>query len=70
MSNLGNPEGYDEQEFVPLRLRTLIDEVLERNRAELQQELETFREQLKRGVHISGGPLGRAAEFLVGQSGL
>lgn len=58
------------KEFVPLRLRTLIDEILERNRAELQQELEAFREQLRHGIHTGGGLLGRAAEFLVGQRGL
>jgi hypothetical protein len=58
------------KEFVPLRLRTLTDEIVERNRVELQQELETFREQLKRGVHEGGGILGRVAEFLVGQRGL
>ncbi|MFZ0761502.1 MAG: hypothetical protein WAM69_16260 [Candidatus Sulfotelmatobacter sp.] len=34
------------KEFVPLRLRTLVDEIIERNRAE---ELEAFGEQLKRG---------------------
>ncbi|MFY9911801.1 MAG: hypothetical protein WCF22_04870 [Candidatus Sulfotelmatobacter sp.] len=58
------------KEFVPLQLRTLIDEVVERNRAELRQELETFHEQLKHGIHTGGGLLGRAAEFLVGQRGL
>ena len=58
------------KEFVPLRLRTLIDDVVERNRAELQQELEAFREQLKHGIHTGGRLLGRAAEFLVGERGL
>ena len=58
------------KEFVPLRLRTTVDEVVERNRAELQEELETFREHLRHGIHEGGGLLGRAAEFLVGQRGL
>jgi hypothetical protein len=58
------------KEFVPLRLRTLVDEIVERNRSELQQELESFLEQLKHGIHEGGGLLGRAAEFLVGQRGL
>lgn len=62
--------GKKVKEFVPLRLRTLVDEILERNRAELEQELETFLEQLKHGIHEGGGLLGRAAEFLVGQRGL
>jgi len=58
------------KEFVPLRLRAVIDEVVERNRIELERELEDFREQLKHGNHEGGGLLGRAAEFLVGQRGL
>ncbi|MGA8151426.1 MAG: hypothetical protein WB952_10795 [Terriglobales bacterium] len=62
--------GRKVKEFVPLRLRTLVDEIVERNRAELQQELESFLEQLKHGIHEGGGLLGRAAEFLVGQRGL
>ncbi len=33
------------KEFVPLRLRTLVDGIVERNRAELEQELETFLKQ-------------------------
>ena len=53
-----------------LRLRTLADEIIERNRVELEQELETFLEQLKHGIHEGGGLLGRAAEFLIGQRGL
>jgi hypothetical protein len=62
--------GRKVKEFVPLRLRTLVDEIVERNRVELQQELESFLEQLRRGIHEGGGLLGRAAEFLVGQRGL
>jgi len=58
------------KEFVPLRLTALIDHVVERNRTELQEELEGFREKLKHGVHEGGGLLGRVAEFLVGQRGL
>lgn len=58
------------KEFVPLHLRTLVGEIGERNRGELEQELATFLQQLKRGIHEGGGLLGRAAEFLVGQRGL
>jgi hypothetical protein len=43
---------------------------MERNRAELVQELESFSDQLKHGIHERGGLLGRVAEFLVGQRGL
>ena len=37
--------GRKMKEFVPLRLRTLVDGIVERNRAELEQELETFLKQ-------------------------
>ncbi len=62
--------GRKVKEFIPLRLRTLVDEIVERNRGELERDLEAFREQLKHGIHEGGGLLGRAAEFLVGQRGL
>ena len=58
------------KEFVPLRYRILVDDVVERNRTQLREELEAFHEQLKYGVHAGGGLLGRVAEFLVGQRGL
>jgi hypothetical protein len=58
------------QEYVPLKHRRLVEEVVKRNRAELRDELEAFCEQLKQGIHEGGGLLGRAAEFLVGQRGL
>jgi hypothetical protein len=58
------------KEFVPLRFRTMIDEIVERKRTEFLQELEDFRKQLKHGIHEGGGLLGRVAEFLVGQRGL
>jgi hypothetical protein len=44
--------------------------IIERNRVELERELETFREQLQHGIHEGFGLLGHAAEFLVGQRGL
>jgi hypothetical protein len=59
--------GRKVKEFIPLRLRTLADEIVERNRAELEQELEVLREQFKHRIHEGGGLLGRVAEFLVGQ---
>jgi hypothetical protein len=58
------------KELVSLRLRTLTNEIVERNRSERLLELEAFREQLKQGIHEGGGLLGRGAEFLVGQRGL
>jgi hypothetical protein len=58
------------REFVPLRFRGLIEIIVERNRAEIEDELRTFREHLGHGIHAGGGILGRAAEFLVGQRGL
>jgi hypothetical protein len=61
---------WELKEFVPLRLRALIDEVMERNCSEPREELEAFHEQLKLGVHAGGGLLGRVAEVLVSQRGL
>lgn len=58
------------KEFVPLKHRKAVDDLLERNRAELVEELENFNEQLRHGIHEGGGLLGRVAEFLVGQRGL
>jgi hypothetical protein len=58
------------KEFVPLKFGKVIDDIIGRTRAELQEELERFREQLKHGNHEGGGLLGRVAEFLVGQRGL
>jgi hypothetical protein len=67
VSDLWGPEGFSSGRWLPSCDR---DEVVERNRKELREELETFHEQLKQGVHVAGGLLGRAAEFLVGQKGL
>jgi len=58
------------KEFAPLKFRKAIDDIIGRTRAELQEELEAFQEQLKDGNHEGGGLLGRVAEFLVGQRGL
>lgn len=58
------------KEYIPLKHRRLLDEVVARNREELRQELMIFREQVRQGTHAGGGLLGRAAEFLVGQRGL
>jgi len=52
---------------VPLRLRALINEIVERNRMELRAELEGFQDHLKQGVHARGGLPGLVPEFLVGQ---
>ena len=62
--------GLKLKEFVPIRFRPSIDQIVERNRAELEHELDVFRDQLRHGVHEGGGILGRVAEFLVGQRGL
>lgn len=58
------------QEHAPLKMRRLIDEIVERTRSELKQELGDFLEHTKQGDHTGGGILGRAAEFLVSQRGL
>jgi hypothetical protein len=58
------------QDHIPLKMRPVIDEIVERTRAELKQELGDFLEHTKQGDHTGGGILGRAAEFLVSQRGL
>lgn len=58
------------QDHAPLKMRRLIDEIVERTRAELKQELGDFLEHTKQGDHGGGGILGHAAEFLVSQRGL
>jgi hypothetical protein len=57
-------------DHAPLKMRRLIDEIVERTRGELKQELGDFLEHTKQGDHTGGGILGRAAEFLVSQRGL
>lgn len=51
-------------------LRSEIEELRDRNAAELKTELEHLRDQLNRGAHAGAGGLGRAAEFLVAQRGM
>jgi hypothetical protein len=58
------------QDRAPLKMRRLIDEIVERTRAELKRELGDFLEHTKQGDHTGGGILGRTAEFLVSQRGL
>jgi hypothetical protein len=58
------------QVHAPLKMRRLIDEIVERTRTELKQELGDFLEHTKQGDHTGGGILGRVAEFLVSQRGL
>ena len=58
------------QDHAPLKMRRLIDEIVDRTRTELKQELGDFLEHTKQGDHTGGGILGRAAEFLVSQRGL
>lgn len=57
-------------DHAPLKMRRLIDEIVERSRDELKHELGDFLEHTKQGDHTGGGILGRAAEFLVSQRGL
>ncbi|MGA9208351.1 MAG: hypothetical protein WB347_11155 [Terriglobales bacterium] len=55
---------------MPEPLRSLVDQIVMRNVAELQQQLKAYREQVREGHRVGGGLLGRAAEFLAGQRGL
>ena len=58
------------QDHAPLKMRPLVDAIVERTRTELKQEIGDFLEHTKQGDHTGGGILGRAAEFLVSQRGL
>lgn len=55
---------------VPEKLGSFIDQIVERNVAEVREELKAYREQVRQGHRAGGGLLGRAAEFLAGQRGL
>jgi hypothetical protein len=55
---------------VPAHLRKEIAGILQRTKASLNQELQTFLKQTNTGLHIGGGVLGRAAEFLTAQRGI
>ncbi|MFZ3212795.1 MAG: hypothetical protein WA188_14920 [Terriglobales bacterium] len=58
------------RKHLPEPLRSLVDQIVMRNVAELQQQLKAYREQVREGHRVGGGLLGRAAEFLAGQRGL
>jgi hypothetical protein len=55
---------------VPAHVRIDVAAILQRTVAELNQELTTFLEHTKSGLHTGGGVLGRTAEFLVAQRGI
>jgi uncharacterized protein YdhG (YjbR/CyaY superfamily) len=48
----------------------IIAKVIENNRQQLEELLESFAAKARNGGHSGGGILGRAAEFLVAQRGL
>jgi hypothetical protein len=58
------------RKHVPAELRAIVDQIVYRNVVELQEQLSSYREQVREGHRTGGGLLGRAAEFLVGQRGL
>ena len=57
-------------EQVPAHLQKDVAAILQRTITELNQELETFLEHTKSGLHTGGGVLGRAAECLAAQRGI
>ena len=57
-------------EQVPAHLRKDVAAILQRTITELNQELKTFLDHTKGGLHTGGGVLGRAAEFLAAQRGI
>jgi hypothetical protein len=57
-------------EQIPANLRKDVAAIFQRTITELNLELETFLKHTKSGLHIGGGVLGRAAEFLAAQRGI
>jgi hypothetical protein len=55
---------------VPEDLQVSIQELMVRNGGEIVEILGDFLQQVKKGSHVGGGVLGRAAEFLVAQRGI
>jgi hypothetical protein len=55
---------------LPIRLQTILSEILARTVRELDQELGAFHEKRQRGDRSGYGALGRAAEVLVSQRGV
>lgn len=55
---------------LPIRLQTIIEDVLARALDNLDQELSLFHERVQRGDRSGYGVLGRAAEVLVSQRGV
>jgi hypothetical protein len=56
--------------FLPVRLQNTVKEIVERNVAEMKQEMNEYRQHLEQGIHEGGGLLGKVAEFLVSQRGI
>lgn len=57
-------------ERMPNAMQKGIEEIMARNVGELQQELNEFLQQVRKGDHAGGGILGRAAEYLVARRGI
>ena len=55
---------------LPTRLQPIVTKIVQRQIAELKQELEAYRQQLDQGINAGGGVLGKAAELLVSQRGI
>ena len=51
-------------------MATEMEQTMSQKVGELEQELDEFLQQAKRGEHTGGGVLGRAAEYLVAQRGI
>jgi hypothetical protein len=56
--------------MLPPEHARIISNVMDNNRQQLEELLESFAEKARSGCHAGGGILGRAAEFLVAQRGL
>lgn len=56
--------------MLPPEHARIISKVMDNNRQQLEELLESFASKARSGGHAGGGILGRAAEFLVAQRGL
>ena len=56
--------------YLPVRLQSLVDQILRRHIAELKQELDIYRQQLEMGTKTGWGSLGKVAELMVSQRGI
>jgi hypothetical protein len=56
--------------FLPVRLQTVLDRIVQRHIAEMKQEMGLYRQHVEKGTNAGWGALGKVAELLVSQRGI